>query len=89
MQIRSAGGAQAHPVGEENFFEGTGLVGFIEGCCLCFPGIPRFGVLYPESQEMAIPANEFISFGGLGGAINASKLKLLDLLHIETISLRK
>ena len=66
VKIRSAGGAKAHPVGEEYFFEGPGFVGFIERSGLRFPGIPGLGIPDPEGQEMAIPANEFISSGGLG-----------------------
>ena len=89
VKIRSAGGAKAHPVGEENFFEGPDFVGFIERSDLRFPGIPRLGIPDPEGQEMAIPANEFISSGALGCGINAPKLKFLNLLHLESISLRK
>ena len=89
MQIQSAGGAKAHPVGEENFFEGPDFIGLIERSGLRFPGIPRLGIPDPEGQEMAIPADELISFGGLGCGINAPELKFLDLLHLESISLRK
>ena len=82
-------GADSGSILEEYFFKGPVLVGFIKGSGLGFPGIPCLGIPDPEGQEMAIPANEFISSGGLGCGINAPELKFLDLLHLESISLRK
>jgi len=48
-----------------------------------FPGIFCFGIPDPEGEVVAGAIQEFIGFCGLGGAINVSELKFLNLLHIE------
>ena len=47
-----------------------------------FPGITGFGISDPENKAVAIPVQEFISFGGFGGGIKAAELEFLNLLHI-------
>ena len=77
--------AEADPVGEENFFKGSGCVGFIGGGGSLFPGIPGFGISDPESEEMVIPVDEFVNLSGFGGGIKAAELEFLDCLHIFQI----
>ena len=84
ITLRGQGiGAEADPVGEEDFFEGADLVGFVGGGGSLFPGIPGFGIPDSEGQVVAGAIQEFIGFGGLGGAVHAAGLKFLNLLHIE------
>jgi hypothetical protein len=53
-----------------------------------FPGIFCFGIPDPEGEVVARAIQEFIGFGGLGGAINVIELELFNLLHIESLLLR-
>ena len=78
-------GAEADPVREEDFFESPGFIGLEGGNPKLFPGITGFGISDPENKAVAIPVQEFISFGGLGDDVNVTELKFLNLLHIESI----
>ena len=53
-----------------------------------FPGIPGFGIPTPEGEEPAVPVDEFVVLGGLGGGIKAAGLDILNLLNVESNHLR-
>ena len=53
-----------------------------------FPGIFCLGIPDTEGEVVAGAIQKLIGLGGLGGAINVSELKFLNLLHIESLLLR-
>ena len=81
-RLGGEGRPEADPVGEEDFFEGTGLVGFVSGGGDLFPGVPGLGIPDPEGQGVAVPVNEFVGFRGSGDGVNVVELELLYLLHV-------